>query len=127
MPARADFSLEDLKPWLGHLVLLDAIDDGGDFRYVLFGTALAAIFRFDLTGRRVSESVAQIGPLALQEYREVFRSRQPLIASRLSHLVPFKDHITITKLSLPLSSDGRGVDKILAGIFTNADRMSARG
>lgn len=121
MPARADFSLDGLRPWLGHRVILHAIEGGGDFRYLLFGSEPAKIFRFDLTGQRVSECVAQIDPLALQEYRDVYRSRQPLVASRLAHLVPDKEHATISKLALPLSPDGAAVDQILAAIFTNVD------
>lgn len=121
MPARADFSIVELRPWLGHIVLLEAIERGADFRYVLFGARLVQTFRFDLTGRRVSECIAEIGPLALQEYRDVYRSRQPLVSSRLAHLVPHKDHVTIDKLALPLSPDGRAVDQILAAIFADLD------
>src|SRR5262249_55185257 len=36
MPSRRDFAFEDLIPWLGHLMLVDAIDGGRDFVYRVF-------------------------------------------------------------------------------------------
>ncbi|MBI3710102.1 MAG: PAS domain-containing protein [Proteobacteria bacterium] len=121
MPARADFAFGELRPWVGHLMILDTIADGSDFRYALFGTAIAHIFGFDLTGRTVSTCEAEIGPLALEEYRRVCETGQPSLISRLGHLVPGKDHFAITKLALPLSGDGVVVDKILVALYTNLD------
>jgi hypothetical protein len=115
MPARADFTFEDFRPWLGHLALLDVVGDGDDFRYVLYGTRLVETFGFDLTGRSAREAIAQIGPQPLEEYRRVVASRLPDHVSRMSPAN--KEHLTITKLALPLSSDGARVDKIVSAIY----------
>ncbi|MBI3708637.1 MAG: PAS domain-containing protein [Proteobacteria bacterium] len=125
IPARSDFSIEDFRPWLGHLLILDVIDNGSDFRYSLFGSVVARVFQFDLTGRKISECISNVGPLGLEEYRHVCKNGRPYLVSRFAHQVPGKNHFTITKLALPLSSDGVAVDKILAAIYTNYDAVAA--
>ena len=115
LPARADFTMDDLLPWLGHLMLLDVLDGGDDFRFVLYGTALVEIFGFDLTGQRVSEAAQHIGPKSLEEYRRVYATRAPDYVARRSPAN--KEYVTITKIALPLSSDGQTIDKILGAIY----------
>ncbi len=115
MPARSDFAIEDFLPWLGHLALLDVVGAGDDFRYVVYGTRLVETFGFDLTGRSARDAAAQIGPQPLEEYRRVYAVRTPQHVSRMSPA--HKEHLTITKLALPLSSDGASVDKIVSVIY----------
>ncbi|MBL8836919.1 MAG: PAS domain-containing protein [Alphaproteobacteria bacterium] len=115
LPARADFAMDDLLPWLGHLMLLDVLEGGDDFRFVLYGTALVEIFGFDLTGKRVSEAIPQIGPSPLEEYRRVCATRAPDYVARRSPAD--REYVSITKIALPLSSDGRTIDKILGAIY----------
>ena len=40
-PRRADLDVFDSPLWLGHLSLLEAIEDGLHFRYLIYGRALA--------------------------------------------------------------------------------------
>ena len=115
MPARADFTFEDLLPWVGHLALLDVVGTGEDFRYVVYGTRLVETFGFDLTGRSARDAIALIGPQPLAEYQRVAATRVPDHVSRMSPAN--KEHLTITKLALPLSSDGTMVDKIVSVIY----------
>jgi len=115
MPARADFAMGDLLPWLGHLMLLDVIDGGADFRFVLYGTQLVEIFGFDLTGLTVREALPRIGPEPLKEYLRVCATRAPDYVARRSPAE--KEYVTMTKIALPLSSDGRTIDKILGAIY----------
>jgi hypothetical protein len=39
---------------LGHVMLIDVVENGQDFRYRLFGSAIAAVSGFDMTGRLLS-------------------------------------------------------------------------
>ena len=41
LPARTDFTLEDLRPYIGRIAILDVIDGGSDFRFRLYGTQIA--------------------------------------------------------------------------------------
>ncbi len=55
MPLRDDFALEDLAPWFGHVLIMDVIDGGRDFRYRMIGTAVTGFLDRDYSGRLVSE------------------------------------------------------------------------
>lgn len=111
-PSRGDFTVEELRSWLGHLMIIDC--DGEDGRYRLYGTELTRIFGFDLTGRRVADCAPLIGDKPMLEYREVIRSAKPVYISRGSPSA--RDYLLMDKLALPLMEGGR-VNKILAAIY----------
>lgn len=114
-PARTDFDIADLRPWFGHVMLLDVVDGGHDLRFRLYGTGLVAMFGFDLTGRLVSQTSDLIGERPLQEYREVIHSIAPSYVSRMSP--SRREYLAVDKLALPLiDADGR-VNKILGSIY----------
>ena len=55
LPQRSDFGTEDFLPWFGHVLMLDVIDEGEDFRYRLIGTHITNFMNRDYTARLVSE------------------------------------------------------------------------
>jgi hypothetical protein len=112
-PPRSDFSFEDLRPWFGHLILLDCLDNH-EYRYRLYGTSLVGIFGFDLTGKNVSDAAGQIGDKPLDEYRQVARIGAPVYASRISPSA--REYLKVDKLALPLM-EGGAVTKILGAIY----------
>lgn len=112
-PLRADFSVEELRPWLGHLMIIDCIE-GDDFRYRLYGSGLVAIFGFDLTGMLVSEATARIGEKPLLEYRQVRTLQVPSYVARSSP--SSREYLTMDKLALPLVENG-AVNKIIGAIY----------
>lgn len=112
-PSRRDFAVEELKPWFGHLMVLDCLEDDS-FRYRLYGTELARMFGFDLTGHTVDSVADRIGPRPDAEYRQVRRIGAPLHVSRSSPSA--KDYLLVDKLALPLMEAGE-VTKILAAIY----------
>lgn len=62
----------DLRPVLGYILLLDVLDDGADYRYRLYGSEVARIAGFDMTGKRTSEMVT--GSLASDFYLAIYRA-----------------------------------------------------
>ena len=54
LQSRADFDVMEFRPWFGHVILMDVIEGGKDFRYRLIGTHITEFLRRDLTGRLVS-------------------------------------------------------------------------
>ncbi len=58
MPGMGEIDALSLRPALGYIALLDVVDGGRDFRYRLYGTILAAVAGFDMTGRLTSEHKA---------------------------------------------------------------------
>lgn len=107
----------DLRPVLGYVLLLDVLDDGADYRYRLYGTEVARIAGFDMTGKRTSEMVT--GSLAsnfyLAIYRAMLRRPEPVYSW---HEMPME--ITINswdRIVLPLQdADGRIVRIITCNV-----------
>jgi hypothetical protein len=115
MPRRRDFALEELGPWLGHLVLVDLIDGGQDFSYRVFGTKIAEFLGQDLTGKRLSGLQPALQRVLADEYHGV-------MAARRAHYVvgsPFvaRRSAVMARAILPLSDDGRAADRLLIGFY----------
>jgi hypothetical protein len=111
MPSKPDLAAPDLRPWLGDIHLIEVIDQGRDFRYLIFGTDIARYYDVEMTRRFVSEWPDAMREAAFATYMRVTRDacaylvRQNEIAvNRL-----FSNH----RLVLPLSNDGVTVDHIL--------------
>jgi len=120
-PPRSDFTLEDLRPWFGHLMIIDCLPDN-DFRYRLYGTELVRMFGFDLTNRSVGDSVIYIGDKPLREYQQVCRIGAPVHASRDSPSA--REHLRVDKLALPLMEGGE-VTKILGALYLSEPEAGA--
>lgn len=102
-----------LKPALGYILLIDVLDDGADFYYRLYGSEVARVAGFDMTGKRTSQIVT--GSLAstfyIAGYRALLQRPEPLFTW---HEMPMQ--ITINnwdRIVLPLTgADGR-ISRIL--------------
>jgi hypothetical protein len=113
MPARRDIDPLEMKWLLGNLSLIDVRQDQPDFRFRLAGSNVVALFGKELTGRAVTEAryCGKRPPLA-QQCGDVATSQVPSFLV----MVLGVDHrrIIYRHLVLPLSSDGRNVDLLLA-------------
>jgi len=78
MPERSDFKPEDLYPWLGYLHLLEPIDGGRDFRYVIFTTRTLIGKDKDMTGKCVSDWGDDRVVHAIRLYRSVVDLAKPV-------------------------------------------------
>jgi hypothetical protein len=116
LPARADFTVHDFRPWLGHLCILEVLGD--DLRYTLYGTAVVAIFGWDLTRRRLSELAPDVAERLAEEYRPVVASGVPRFFS--NRQLVRKEWAHVDKLALPLGADGAHVDRLLVGIYARS-------
>ncbi len=118
MPRADEIDAFVLRPWLGHIVLLDVVDDGCEFRYRVYGSLVAEQFGFDLTGRLVGDCEPMIGPQPLAEYRRVASVGRPEAVARMS---PAKrDFLKMDKLALPLArADGGPVTRILCALYAS--------
>lgn len=74
-----------LRPALGWFVLVDLIDGGDDLVYRLFGSEIAWRFAVDLTGQRVSDSPAPIGPFLVATFLACVAARGPLLVQCAFH------------------------------------------
>jgi hypothetical protein len=112
LPARADFSVEDLRPWLGRLILVDVLPDG-DLFYRVHGTKLAEMLGQELTGKRLSDlQPPEFRVLIRAEYDELIASRRPLVVRRRRSYGDRGSYI-VERILLPLSKIGSTVDQVL--------------
>jgi hypothetical protein len=111
MPDKTDMTAQGLRPWLGDIHLIEVIDQGQDYRYLIFGTDIARYYNVEMTRRFVSEWPEAMRVAAFETYSRVVRDQRPYLVRQnevaLDRL--FSNH----RLVLPLSNDGTTVDHIL--------------
>lgn len=99
--------LVELAPYLMELEL----QNDGDFRYVAYGTAIAAAYGRDMTGKRTSEFPTPIAKAFLSVYRLALKTRVPY-ATRHKPPPPVKVgwwH----RLVLPIRAEGKEIGGFL--------------
>lgn len=115
LPARAAFTPEWLKPWLGNILLVEPLQGGADFVIRLYGTKVAEVFGCDMTGRRYSEFPPEhhnvlMTPLrlAMQGHRPVFSRHRYSLQTRTWQW---------ERVAMPLATDGRTVDMLMVALY----------
>jgi hypothetical protein len=116
----------ELRSALGYVNLLEAVEDGRDFRYRVFGSVIASVSGFDLTGQLTSTPYAspyivEFGVAAFRAARqrgEVLSTQHGppatvYTASWHRLVLPFGDeHGEVTRLlvgMVPMTHDGKPV------------------
>ena len=116
IPARSEFSLDELRPLMGRLAILDVIDGGADFRFRLYGSNLANAYRGEMTGKSVREYRPNFYATIAPGYLRCVTTRAPHY-DRLEvddRLMLFRWE----RLILPLASDGTTVNMLLVASIT---------
>jgi hypothetical protein len=116
MPNAREIDALEMRPALGYIHLLDAIEGGEDFRYRVFGSIIAAVVGYDMTGRTVSalKTSSYMAEFALAAGRAVVQRREPLLTE---HRPPASAVPTVAwhGLILPLAGDSGTVARLLIG------------
>lgn len=103
-----------MRPALGFVMVLDAVDCDRDFRYRLFGSSIARVSGFDMTGRLMSTHPAgrDAVEFSIAATRASVQRRLPLYTERQ----PARAEKTMRwpRLALPLSDDSGRIVRILA-------------
>lgn len=124
MPDRADVDPIEMRPWLGHLMLVERKADG-DYVYRLYGSAFVEQFKVDMTGQSITQLPASQADLLRAEYDGAIKSAQPM-SRRYTATFDFtsKDkrstwqvERTWERLVLPLSNGGNGVGMLLVAAY----------
>jgi hypothetical protein len=113
MPSRADLDPVDIPLLLQYVFLIDVARDPLALRYRVFGTALAALFRRDLTGLEIGAgSQPEHLPGILARYARILAERVPFFhRDRMREQA--NDFTTVERLIVPLSRDGVHVDQLI--------------
>jgi hypothetical protein len=116
MPGRADLSPNEMRPWLGQMHLIEVINQGEDFRYLVFGTDIARYYDVEMTRRLISEWPADMRDAAMMTYLRVIGDACPYLV-RQNEMAQGRLHSN-HRLVLPLSNDGRSVHHIITHLHT---------
>src|SRR5579859_2354978 len=110
-PTRDDIEVTDIPGLLRHIFLIDVLPDQ-ILRYRVFGTALAELFKRDLTGLEVGVGL-QPGQVSevLRRYRRILRDGRPFYHRDRMHEIA-NDFTEIERLILPLSNGEGGISHL---------------
>lgn len=117
MPARGDFDPLDLKYVLGHLCLVDVEGPPLRFRYRLYGSAVAAHFGVEMTGKCVDDlRDAGHRDAANKHFSATVSERAPVVSvHELPSAIGKRNFCEV--LVLPLASDGATVDQLMSALI----------
>jgi hypothetical protein len=114
MPARRDFDPLQMIAFLPGITLIDLVEDERRFVYRLLGTREVAMRGKDPTGKGVAEGFfASSVDAALASYEDVVARRAPRFEQR-RFITPDNRIGHEQTVLLPLSDDGRSINKIIA-------------
>lgn len=115
MPLARDIDALEMRPALGYVNLLDVIAGGENFRYRVFGSAIATVCGYDMTGQTLSalKTNAHVVEFLLAAYRAVLRRRAPLMTVQRPPAAV--QTVTWHALALPLADEAGAVTRLLVG------------
>jgi hypothetical protein len=112
-PSRKDIAPEDMKAYLGKLMLIDVSYRPLDFFYRVFGSEIARSHGKDYTRQSICQiQPSEFGKLVWEQYLDAVNGRKPCL-HRVTLDVGGKFE-KYHRVTLPLSSDGVVIDKLLA-------------
>ena len=127
MAAREDIDPVEITVLLPNLMLVDVLEEGAQFQFRLFGTALTEAMGLDPAGRLL-EDVLPSGAYSdylVGLFKEIVNERRPLY-SACEHHDEEGDEQRVLYLMLPLSEDDEAVNMVLAGqVIRGADETTA--
>ena len=116
MPAREDIDPTEIAPLLPHIMLVDVVGSGSDFRIRMVGTALNESTGGTATGRLVSQIFppGDYADYVLGLHTEMVEEKVPIYGECIHDDPDLVRHATL-RLIMPLSEDGENVTAALVG------------
>lgn len=113
LPHMREIDAVEMRPALGYVNLLEPVENGRDFRYRVFGTVVAAVSGFDLTGQLASglKASAYIVEFGLAAFRAVQRRAEPLFTEHGPPAAVYTS--TWHRLVLPFGNDRGEVVRLI--------------
>jgi hypothetical protein len=114
MPARRDFSFDDLRPWLGLLNVMAV--EGDEARFLIFAETSVKHYGREMTGKLLSQFVPKaLADAALADHRRFMAAGGIPMSKQVTG--PFEDRVLRwTRLAVPLSDDGKTVRRYFVAL-----------
>jgi hypothetical protein len=122
LPARSDFPVESLTPWIGHIQIVERVSDGDNVRHRvrLVGTRIVYYEGRDNTGKFLDDVIPmEQRDELLEPYRRCADSRAPVYTAFYS-CSEAAISSQLERLILPLAADGKSIDQFLVAIYRAA-------
>lgn len=110
MPARTDFAVSELRPWLGNLALLDILSDG-EATFRICGTNLLGRFGGEQTRKSLDDLRPDIRTPFRHLIQRICHTPKPIQETRMLKIDG--EDANFQELTLPLSDDGTKVHAVL--------------
>ena len=121
-PSRRDLDPREFAFALGHVLLIDVLENPQRFRFRLHGSVLSFRAHYDMTGRMVDELPNEENrAVLLERCRQLVETKRPCFA-RSQRIVDGRMY-GYEVVWMPLSSDGDTVDMLLGGLAYFDDPM----
>jgi hypothetical protein len=114
VPRRRDIDVLELRPSMGHMLLLGVEDPIEDSRYLVFGTVLIEYFNEELTGVRLGDTGGAKNRILIEEYRRVVQTGEAMMFS--NEPIIGNSVFRYEKVAMPLKNDAGKIGFILAVI-----------
>ncbi len=117
LPARSEFTPQNLRAWLGHIALVNVSEAPRRFRVRLMGEKLVSYAERDFTGLWLDECLpveAQDG--VLRPLRACCDAREP-VYDNLAYIIPGLNRCYLHRLYLPCAEDGENIDTVMVGAY----------
>ncbi len=119
-PSRKDIAPEEMRTYLANVMLVEVARQPLDFVYRVFGSGIAAAHGEDYTNKSVRDlQPPEFAALIWDQYADVLEKETPQL-----HGVVFQtesQYHEYQRLTLPLSSNGVTIDKLLAVSIEDRD------
>lgn len=113
MPARRDMLPEEMREFLGYIVLIDVTEPPRRFRFRLVGTEISSAYGRDMTGLYVDDVTnPAYREMLLDHYGRAAGGGEPVLHRLRFVEWPGKTH-ELVRLILPLSEDGQTVNMLI--------------
>jgi hypothetical protein len=122
LPARSDFPVESLTPWIGHIQIVERVGEGEHVRHRvrLSGTRIVYYEGRDNTGKFLDDVIpADERAELLEPYHRCASSRAPVYTA-FYNCSEAAISSQLERLILPLAADGETVDQFLVAIYRGA-------
>lgn len=119
MPARDDLPVQELRPWMGQLALLEIVGET-KYRVRLCGTNLIRRFGREATGVEVDELAFDVAQQIKAIVKATIRAAAPIVA--LSHVQLGRTVVSHSEVALPLSGAGGRIATVLLGSYPIRER-----
>lgn len=124
MPVRADILPEEMVEFLAQAMMIQVLRDPFDLRWTVFGGKVAHAAGRDYTGHPVKDIEPPVlADLAWAQYAEAVEAAEPVVHSM--EVVDADTFVRCHRISLPLSEDGRKVDRLLVVAETPSEFWEA--